>query len=639
MAATLTVSPNPVPFTWKPIVTKSPVAATLTWDTDATAAGRVYEVVAGKEALVPGVPPSGAPKGSVGISLLLDQVRLFVLRRADATAAELARTTVKTQRPTLSAWLNDPDRQDIYDIKADVGAEEIRLRFRLRRPSAPFVNLVDRATGAPLQFFASNDWLDRHEVTLRGSFAALAPDRDYTVNIVADRSKPPADVLNDTATVDVHTGSRDVVVYFDRVQVRNDSDDHGSGEIQFEFGAGEVDGGNQRLTPGDPSNFWKGDPSSGDEIHLNAFVTLRNCRRWVWAQAFGLDDDTDWFGTYFTGGNVEFRQRGTSGRSDDDYDVARVTEWFDTDTVPKRFEQQGAALVPVATERPFLLWGGDYALAFHVHGRLSVLHRSGQAKVRGGRLGRVVRRPSSTRASEGLRFKAGDLVAKVVQDPHGATLVAAQPAPDLPQVVHGLPAVDGGTAATAAALTDDGVLHVFALDGAGCLLTAAGDPLREEADFRWTTLGGRFGGELVACADGSSAVVFAVALDGSVRAWESASASFDDLGGEVRSLVALAFPGHGTILLAVHRDGELLHKRRAGPGDWLPAGREWDRLGPIPEGVLRAQPDGPHDVVLNVVGAGEDVHVRLWADYPAGPPEPWRRIGTFSDLLRGRLEV
>jgi hypothetical protein len=250
-----------------------------------------------------------------------------------------------------------------------------------------------------------------------------------------------------------------------------------------------------------------------------------------------------------------------------------------------------------------------------------------------------VRRPSSTRVSEGLRFKAGDLVAKVVQDPHGAILVAAHPAADLAAVVHSLPPVEGGTAATAAALTDDGVLHLFALDGAGCLLTAAGDPLREETDLRWTTLGGRFGGELVACADRSSAVVFAVADDASVRAWDSGSASFDDLGGEVRSLVALAAPRHGTILFAVHRDGELLHKSRAGPGEWLPAGREWDRLGPTPEGVLRAQLDGPHDVVLNVVGAGDDVHVRLWADYPAGPPEPWRRIGTFSELLRGRVEV
>jgi hypothetical protein len=55
--------------------------------------------------------------------------------------------------------------------------------------------------------------------------------------------------------------------------------------------------------------------------------------------------------------------------------------------------------------------------------------------------------------------------------------------------------------------------------------------------------------------------------------------------------------------------------------------------------VLRAQLDGAHDVVLNVVGPGEDVHVAIWSHYPDGAPEPWRRIGTFSGLLRGLLEA
>jgi hypothetical protein len=49
MTPTLTANPNPVPLTWKPIVTKTPVPSILTWSTDTTTPGRVYEVVSGKE--------------------------------------------------------------------------------------------------------------------------------------------------------------------------------------------------------------------------------------------------------------------------------------------------------------------------------------------------------------------------------------------------------------------------------------------------------------------------------------------------------------------------------------------------------------------------------------------------------------
>ncbi len=638
MVASLTANPNPVPFTWKPIVTKSSLPSTMTWTTDSTAPGRVYEVASGRETLVPGVPAAGLPKGSVTIDLRLDQSRVFVLRRADAAAVELARTTVTTRRPSLRAWLDDPDRQDIYDIKVDAGIEEIRLRFRLRRPTAPFVNLIDASTGAPVQFFASIDFVYDHDITLRGSFAPLLPDHDYTVNIVADRSKPPRDVLNDTAAASVHTGSRDVVVYFDRVRVRDDSDSHGSGEIQFEFGAGEVDTQAEWYSPGDPINFWKGDPSSGDEFHVDAHVTMPNCRRWVWAQVFGLDDDSDWGNALLTAGNIRYRDRGTYGRSEDQYDFSVVTEVFDTDRNPQRFEQQGSALVPVASERPFVLWGGDFALAFHVFGRLSVVRRPGRAKVQGLRLGRVVARPRPTTASAGLDLGLKELIVRVVKDPHGSTLVSARPALDLPDVLHVLPGAEGETATTAA-LAGDGTLHLFALDGRGCLLTAAGDPLLREADFGWTAVGGSFRGDLVACAAGDSALVLAVAADSSVSSWDTRGNALDGLGGDARSLFALGSPTHGIGLFAVSCGGELLHKRRDPSGRWHPAGREWEGFGPAPEGALQAQWDGADDVVLNVVEPDGDVHLCLWPGYPHHQPGPWRRIGTFSDLLRGVLQI
>jgi hypothetical protein len=430
----------------------------------------------------------------------------------------------------------------------------------------------------------------------------LEQETKYTIDVVADGSKPATDPKNATAHATATTGHRIAAFNFEKLHMRNDSDPRGSGEIHVAFGAGAV-GESEPAGAG----IWEGDLTDGYAVPLSLRVVVNRAPWKVWAQIYGWDDDHPGSFVRFWGGEDEIRYEpvGTWGREHTYYTEAKATLEFVPDLTPgnetveldrRRFEGS----------RPFVVSTGDFELAFSVSGRMDVTLFYGTSTGESPGLvrpPRYVKRRLRTTLSDGVAIRHKDLVISAAKGGAGKAHVTAGPRRGDGPIRLGEIDIPDRLDEVAVAFDPAGQLHLYGLDAEGSLVIGS---------ITIDDLGAGGDGE-----DGAGAVQ---------ARWRLVP------GDGLRDLPVGGFSDEtGAHLFALGRDGGLRHLRLpAGDGD----AEAWDDLGPAPDGVLSAKPERDGTFVLTVVDNAESVMVRTWPD-----PQEWVRIGTIDALLDGRLEL
>jgi hypothetical protein len=646
---TISASPNPVGV----YSAATPAETIVSWNTDGRFNGIVYVSVNGmKENPLPG-QGSGAPSGTgLKLQVYLGNVYLLSLRRADDINVELESVVVTTfdLRQQIAAGFSQTSLpqlrpQIITNVVVKPGIDTVRISFGTTLPTIPTTEIRDN-NGA---------WVDgrmplfggrrtRHEVVF-GIETPLALNKKHSFKIEAfGQTNNPSSPNKAVVTGEFITGTRNVDVMYEMLDVHDDSDSTGSGELSFAFGVGDVETGSMLGSPA----FMKRDISDDDPpIDLGIKLPLTDVHRQLWLQVLASDNDADpwpWVGLGARGMRPSFDGPGGSYRDDDTTEFVELTIVVDVDTDPGPWSI------------PFELRTGDWPLDFVVAGHLEVNAIEGSViSTKIGKLG-----PSSKSSS--FLTEPGSIARLAlggVDERTEDVALGGDGAFYHRSLRRERSKTGGGSGWTRVELPGRGtpavsavgdMLDLIDLDERGGVLHSRFDP-RKPKGVKWRRLGGDFAQVVPAVEPGKGRgaepglILFGVADDGGlfVRDASGEGRDWDRLGDRPARVIApVSAAGARAALFAVGENGALLHFDQRN-GRWRQ--QELSRVpGDSPTQLLTVvvmdRIDGKdakssrRDLVIAAMGEDHSVRVLRWQDYPAGSPEKrWQELGSVQDLL------
>ena len=373
MPATLTATKNPVGV-WGETGANT---TTINWGTGSTQRGRVYIMVATppnvplNETLFDGNPATGDRNGSNVLPVKFGSTYTLILRQANnnAALATLVVTVVDAQQQSVAqaaaaaiTMQKMNPQQAIYALSVQAGIDTVRVSFSTVQPTIPVIRVEAQDGTLVASSLAIFGGLHTDHHALLGGASALDQGTQFNVKIIASgldyRGHPHDAVANTQFT----TGTRNVQIFFQEINVLRDGDPgiKGAGDFRFAFGAGDAAG---RTNLGEPWPSYSADISDDDPpVAINEKIDIDLAPRSLWVQVIGTDDDTslfsgtDWLPSYPSFDGIV----GSSWASSSSADQADVTAVFDlSDTV------YGTAI-------PMELRTGNYGVAFTVSGVIGV---------------------------------------------------------------------------------------------------------------------------------------------------------------------------------------------------------------------------------------------------------------------------
>ena len=653
---TISASPSPVG-----VYSRNPPKATtyVSWNTESAAVGTAsvsenggqpqtlgsgqaggpvpLEVTLGSTYRLSLTVPSGIGGGGAPVEIANALVETFDLRQQ--MAAGFSQAFV----PQLGMPKVLP--QMITGLVVRPGVDTVQIAFRTTLPTIPTTELRDDA----------GNWVDgklplfgglrtRHEVEF-GFEEALALNTKHSFKIEAfGPTGDPASPNKAIVTGEFITGTRNVDVVWEMLDLHDDSDSTGAGELSFAFAVGDVGTG---AALGNPS-FLNRDMSDADPpIDLGITQALTDVHRELWLQVLAHEDDKDFlpFSGISSRGMIPSFE-GPGGRYEDDGDAERVelTIVANVDTDPG------------LTTISFELRTGDWPLDFVVTGHLDV-----DAIV-----GSVIA-PKMTKSKlppkrDALLTKPGDVFGLVGDGASGTADVVALGADGA--LYHrrrdrqgaGRGGLDEwnrielpGLGKPVAVASGPESIDLVDLDARGGVHHCEFEPAKPKRP-KWRKLGGYFR-QVVPIADPAKrkgdrpgVALFGIDEAGALHVHDARSdgREWTQLGAVSVDVVA-PVSGNAAVLLAVAGDGSLLHVAKS-KGRWRsePIARKAPGEGPtqlltaaIVERVDRKDPKRRHrDLVIGALDSAHRVQMLNWPDYPDGSPETrWKELGPLQDLM------
>lgn len=654
--ATIAASPQAVGF----YATGGQATTIVNWNTEASFAGIVFVAVGGLiEKKLAGQQAAGARRGSLPLQVTFPNFYYLSLKRAD-NLIEIAHTVVTTfdlrqqlAEDFAAAYLPQLRPQMITHLVVKPGVDTVRISFRTTRPTIPTTELRDN----------NGTWVDGrlpllgglrtvHEAQF-GVEKPLALDTKHTFKIEAfgatgKKNSPKKAVV----TGEFMTGTRNVDVMFETLNVHDDGDPgpRGKGEFMFSFGGGDAATG---ALIGEPA-FWpdKGKIDISDDdppADLGKTIGMASAPRRLWLQVVGKEHDQTimpWETGLGLGLRPVFEEPGSSYHFAEESQQAVVTTILNLGSTP------GRRMIP------FEMKTDDFPLDFVVTGHVGV-----NAFVGSTISPKIAKSMPSARFSAYLTEPGGASRLAVAGISERNELVALggdgalyhrSPAPELPAKGDGggwtrIELPGRGTPVVVASVP--GMLDVIDFDDDGSVIHCEFD-LQKSKGGKWRKLGGKFR-EIhpavsigKARAAGSNVTLFGVADDGGVHVRDAYSEdhSWDRLGDQpVRAVAPVCVTGAGTSLFAVGDDGTLVHYSKRN-GRWRAEALGGRVPGEVPTQLLTAvvidEVDGKDAKSMRrvlVIGAmSEDHRVRVlwWPAYPTGAPEKrWQELGSVQELL------
>ena len=541
--------------------------------------------------------------------------------------------------------------QMITGLVVRPGVDMVQIAFRTTLPTIPTTELRDDA----------GNWVDgklplfgglrtRHEVEF-GFEDALALNTKHSFKIEAfGPTGDPASPNKAVVTGEFITGTRNVDVVWEMLDLHDDSDSTGAGELSFAFAVGDVGTGAALGNPG----FLNRDISDDEPpIDLGITLALTDVHREIWLQVLAHEDDKDFlpFSGISSRGMIPSFE-GPGGRYEDDGDAETVelTIVANVDTDPG------------LTTISFELRTGDWPLDFVVTGHLDV-----DAIV-----GSVIA-PKMTKSKlppkrDALLTKPGDVFGLVGDGSSGMADVVALGADGA--LYHRRRDRQGasgrgrdewnrielpGLGKPVALASGADSLDLVDLDARGGVLHCEFDAAKPKR-AKWRKLGGDFR-QVVPVADAAKrkgerpgVALFGIDQDGALHVHDARGEGREWTRlGDVPVGAVAPVSGNAAALLAVAGDGSLLHFAKS-KGRWRSEVVARKAPGDGPTQLLTAaivdrgdgkDPKSRHrDLVIGTMNAARQVHALHWPDYPEGSPEPrWRELGNLQDLMLSQSEA
>lgn len=630
---------------------------TIRWDTQLRGVnGRVSVLING----TPNPPELGGqlPSGNATYKVTIPNTYTFVLRRTDNNA-ELQRLDVTTYdlRDAIiagfaGAYVPALRPQMITHLSVKPGVDTVRISFRTARPTIPKTEIRDdkgNYVDGRMPLFGG--LRTRHEAVF-GIERPLALNKKHSFRIEAfgptrDLGNPnkPANPNNAVVTGEFVTGTRNVDVMYENLDVHDDGDSGGPGEFALVFAVGNVETG---AMLGNPHSMRRDISDKDRPIDLGIVLPLTDVHREIWLQVIAHEDDHDIFeglGIGARGMRPEFNGPGGRYKDDGSQEMVTLTIVEDVDLDPGRWMV------------PFELRTGDWPVDFVVTGHLRVhIFEGSTIATKIARAARVPRgsgfltEPGSV---AGLDVGGvGERTEEVALGGDGAFYHRS--------LRRERSKTEGGGDWTRVELPGRGTpavvsagetLDLFDLDERGGVLHRRYDPDKPRG-AKWCKMGGNFAHVVPAAEPGKGKgsehglTLFGIAEDGDlfVRDARGEGRDWERLGDQSVSAVAPVSAGRaGASLFAISGDGALLHcskergrwrSRAIGP----PPGR-------VPTLLLTAaafgRTDGKgvrgvHDVVIGALGQDHIVRILRWPGYPEGSPTGrWEEMGPLQDLVTG----
>lgn len=655
--ATITASPNPVGF----YTAGGQQDVTVTWDTEGGFNAIVYVAVGGLiENPMPNQRGGGAQRGTLTLRVTYPLFYYLSLKRAD-NKKEIAHVTVTTfdLRAQLAedfsqAYLPQLRPQVITHLVVKPGVDTVRISFRTTRPTIPKIELHNN-TGAWVddRFPVSGGLRTSHQVTF-GFEKPLALDTEHTFTIEASGATGNKKSPNKTVvTGEFVTGTRNVDVMFETLDVHDDGDPgaRGAGEFRFGFGAGDA---NTRALMGTPV-FW---PDSGrvnisdddPPIDLGKIISIAGAPRRLWLQVNTTESDqtlAPWEASFAGGVQPAFDgETGSSYHGSEASQEASVTTIVNLGNIP------GRRMIP------FEMKTGDFPVDFVVTGHLGVNAFVGAVlapkMTKSGPLARASAFLTEPGSISRLAVSgAGDRSELVALGADGA-LYHRSLAPQFENRSEGggwtrIELAGRGTPVVVASIP--GMLDVIDLNEDGSVLHCGHD-LQKSRGGKWRKLGGKFREihPVVSSSKGrdggSTITLFGIGDDGliHVRDVHAEGQSWDPLGDQpIRAVAAVSAAGAGASLFAVGDDGRLVRCSRRN-GRWraeplaarVPGESPTQLLTAVAIDQLAGKEGRSMRRDLVIAAMSEDHRVRMirWPDYPAGAPETrWKELGSVQELV------
>jgi len=622
----------------------------ITWSTGDNSKGKVFVSVGGKpgETQVDG-GPTGATNGVKDQEINLGETRIFRLRQANPPGAELVSVTVKSVRAGSSDLGATSTRiaqagffQEIFALKVSPSLDYVDFSFRTSQPTVPLITLTTGAQTAPPGTFVTSAFplfkgdQTLHEVRV-GNPPGFRLDQDtsyfFTIVAHAQGNLPPAEL-----TGSFITGTQNVEVIFERIEVVRDGDPTSKGDFTFTFGAGDADTKEELGLPWPPDV--QRDLGDGQTAYVNQVIRILHAPRRIWVGVVGTDDDSHVFSPLCTLGNRPSPYGPSTGHAEQEA-CEQSWVWREFDTFVNGELKTGEQDIDFSPA----LQTGYFGVAFIVYGRLTVDVLAGTTlkmlmpKGMPGAVGYAVGpgRLATVAASPGR----ADMVSL---GPDGAVYYKTESADTRPASRNQWTRLGGQfTGPLTAVSSGPDRASLFALGPRGQVFYKShrdGDPPEAE----WENLGGEFAGPVAAVRGAKGQIeLFAVAPNGTVfyrtvKKEGSPSGEWENLGGKVSGLLAPVYtPRTGLSLFALGRDGMVLHKSRSGK-EWRPGAAKWDSLGGKFRGWITATYTNEGTMVLAVFAENRTVYVQRWENYPEElSSKRWDKAGTIDSILEGLL--
>jgi hypothetical protein len=573
----------------------------------------------------------------------------FTLRSGSSDLASTMVTTFDLRQQLAAgfsqAYVPQLRPQMITNLVVKPGIDTVRISFRTTLPTIPLTEIRDHNgtyVDGRMPLFGGRR--TRHEVMF-GLETPLALNEKHSFKIEAFGStKNPSSPNKAVVTGEFITGTRNVDVMYEMLDVHDDGDSTGAGEFTFAFAVGDVETGAPLGNPG----FLSRDISDKDPpIDLGITLPLTDVHRQIWLEVIAHEDDGDfWRGLHAVGIRPE-RFDGAGGKYSDDgqLEIVDLTIVMDVDTDPGRWMI------------PFELRTGDWPVDFVVAGHLGVEAIEGSViSTKIGKLGPPSQ--SSTFLTEPGSIArlavggVGERTEEVALGGDGAFYRRS--------IKRERSKLGGGSEWTRVELPGRGTPAVAAvgdafdlvdLDERGGVLHGRYDPSRPKAP-KWRRLGGNFAHVVPAVTPGkgkgaeAGLVLFGLADDGDlfVRDVSDEGRDWTRLGdGPVGAVTVVTVPGVGAVLFAMGEDRLLRCFMKKG-GRWRAQAVEKPARGDRPPQSLTAvviETAGEQgskgmrrEVVIGALSDDQRVQTLRWPDFPSDPPATgWEDAGTVQGLL------
>jgi len=639
--ARISATPNPVG------VYSANVGAlvTIDWDTELIAVNGTLKVLRNGTAEE---QVSGQSTGTSGIAsfiaktphtytvvLLRNQIELesvlvttFDLRQQ--LAAGFAQAYAPLFRPQM-----------ITNLVVKPGVDTVRISFRTTLPTIPTTELrLDTGAWVDGNMPLFGGLRTRHEVVF-GLGTALAVNRTHSFKIEAfGPTNNPGSPNKAVVDGEFITGTRNVDVMYETLDVHDDGDSSGAGEFRVKFMVGDVATGARLGTHA----FLSGNISDKDPpIDLGKTLSLTDVHRQLWLQVLAHENDHE-IGILHL---MRDHYNGPGGTYSDDgvEEIVRLTIHVDVDTNP------GRSMIP------FELRTGDWPVDFVVTGHLGV--HAFEGSFISTKIGKLAP-PSQSSAFLTEPGRIARLAVGGVGERTEDVALGGDGAFYHRSLRRERAKTGGGSDWTRVELPGRGtpvvaavgdMLELIDLDQRGGVIHSRFDPSKPKG-AKWRRLGGDFAHIVPAVERGkgrgaeAGLILFGIADDGDLFARDARDDEGDwvRLGDRpVRAVAPVSAIGTKTALLAVSDNGALLHFSR-GKGRWR-ADTLSDRVpGETPTQLLTAvvidQIDGNNtksrhrDLIIGAMSEDRRVRTLRWPDYPAGAPDGrWEELGTVQDLL------